>query len=85
MEEAELAEQAGMDAVVVQGSEAGGHRGSFVGELTLIPLNELLLKVVASVRLPVIAAGGIASKEMMVECVSCRGTSCPNRNCTSSS
>ena len=52
-----------MDAVVVQGSEAGGHRGSFLGELTLIPLNELLLKVVASVRLPVIAAGGIAIKK----------------------
>jgi nitronate monooxygenase len=67
IEEAELAERAGMDAVIVQGSEAGGHRGSFLGELTLIPLNELLLKVVASVRLPVIAAGGIASKETMVE------------------
>ena len=38
VEEAKLAEQAGMDAVVVQGSEAGGHRGSFAGELTLIPL-----------------------------------------------
>ena len=29
VEEAKLAEQAGMDAVVVQGSEAGGHRGFF--------------------------------------------------------
>lgn len=67
IEEAELAEQVGMDAVVVQGSEAGGHRGSFVGELKLISLNELLLKVVSSVRLPVIAAGGIASKEKMVD------------------
>ena len=67
IEEAELAERAGMDAVIVQGSEAGGHRGSFLGELTLIPLNELLLKVVKSVRVPVIAAGGIASKETMVE------------------
>ena len=42
VEEAKLAEQAGMDAVVAQGSEAGGHRGSFAGELTFIPLNELL-------------------------------------------
>lgn len=70
IEEAELVEQAGMDAVIVQGSEAGGHRGSFLGELTLIPLNELLLKVVESVRLPVIAAGGIASKETMVDMLS---------------
>ncbi len=65
VEEAKLSEQAGMDAVVVQGSEAGGHRGSFFGELVLIPLNELLPKVVKSVQLPVIAAGGIANKEMM--------------------
>ena len=67
IEEAELTERAGMDAVIVQGSEAGGHRGSFLGELKLIRLNELLLKVVTSVRIPVIAAGGIASKETMVD------------------
>ena len=67
VEEAELAELVGMDAVVVQGSEAGGHRGSFSGELTLIPLNELLPEIIASVRLPVIAAGGIANKETMAD------------------
>lgn len=65
VEEAKMAEQAGMDAIVVQGSEAGGHRGSFAGELTLIPLDELLRGVVAAVQIPVIAAGGIAKKEMM--------------------
>ena len=65
VEEAELAEQAGMDAVVAQGSEAGGHRGSFSGELTFIPLRELLVDVVATVQIPVIAAGGIATKEGM--------------------
>ena len=42
VEEAKLAEKAGMDAVVAQGSEAGGHRGSFNGELQFIPLHELL-------------------------------------------
>lgn len=62
--EALLAERIGMDAVVVQGSEAGGHRGSFDGKLTLIPLYELLIDVVKSVRIPVIAAGGIANKEL---------------------
>jgi len=65
VEEAKLAEQVGMDAIVVQGSEAGGHRGSFAGELILIPLDELLRGVVAAVQIPVIAAGGIANKEMM--------------------
>ena len=52
VEEAKLAEQRGMDAVVVQGSEAGGHRGSFHGELTLIPLNELLVDCVKASRHP---------------------------------
>ena len=64
VEEAVLAEKAGMDAIVAQGSEAGGHRGSFSGDLTFIPLNELLSEVVPSVEIPVIAAGGIANKEM---------------------
>ncbi|MFJ7935116.1 NAD(P)H-dependent flavin oxidoreductase [Sporosarcina sp. NPDC096371] len=65
VEEAKLAEQAGMDAVVAQGSEAGGHRGSFAEELTLIPRNKLLEEVVTSIQIPVIAAGGIATKEML--------------------
>lgn len=65
VEEAMLAEQAGIDAVVAQGSEAGGHRGSFHGELTFIPLIELLSDIVQVVRIPIIAAGGIANKEHM--------------------
>ncbi|MFD1929806.1 NAD(P)H-dependent flavin oxidoreductase [Sporosarcina siberiensis] len=62
-EEAELAEEIGMDAVVIQGSEAGGHRGSFLGELKLIALDELIKEVLLSVRIPVIAAGAIANKK----------------------
>ncbi|WP_438313475.1 NAD(P)H-dependent flavin oxidoreductase [Sporosarcina sp. FA9] len=62
-EEAELAEEIGMDAVVLQGSEAGGHRGSFLGELRLISLDELMKEVLSSVGIPVIAAGGIANKK----------------------
>ena len=65
VEEAKLAEQRGMDAVVVQGSEAGGHRGSFHGKLTLKPLNELLIDCINAIEIPVIAAGGIANKEML--------------------
>lgn len=65
VEEAILAERAGMDAVVAQGKEAGGHRGSFDGELQFIPLDELLPAVVEAVRIPVIAAGGIGNKERM--------------------
>ena len=65
VEEALLAERAGMDTVVAQGSEAGGHRGSFRGELTFIPLHELLSAIVKKVSIPVIAAGGIANKALM--------------------
>jgi nitronate monooxygenase len=60
-DEAELAAQAGADALVVQGFEAGGHRASFVdqdgvGELGLLTLIRLVSR---RVRLPLIAAGGI--------------------------
>jgi nitronate monooxygenase len=59
--EAVLLASAGIDAVVAQGAEAGGHRGSFaampgagtVGLMALVP------QIVDAVRLPVIAAGGI--------------------------
>ncbi|WP_377890218.1 NAD(P)H-dependent flavin oxidoreductase [Alkalihalobacillus sp. R86527] len=61
VEEAILNEQHGMDAVVAQGSEAGGHRGTFtdsyrqsmIGTMSLIP------QVADHVSIPVIAAGGI--------------------------
>lgn len=64
VEEAILAEESGMDAVVAQGKEAGGHRGSFIGE-ALIPLDELVNEVVVKVGIPVIAAGGIANKKQL--------------------
>ncbi len=48
------AERAGVDAIVAQGTEAGGHTGS-VGTLPLLQI------VLESVRVPVIAAGGIAT------------------------
>jgi nitronate monooxygenase len=55
-------EQHGVDAVIAQGYEAGGHRGMFltddvaaqVGTVALVP------QIVDAIKLPVIAAGGIA-------------------------
>jgi nitronate monooxygenase len=61
VEEAVEIEKLGMDMVVVQGSEAGGHRGNFMGEdqESLIGLMSLIPQVVDQVSIPVIAAGGI--------------------------
>jgi nitronate monooxygenase len=63
--EAREAESAGADAIVAQGMEAGGHRGAFdaaSAEQTLVGLFSLLPAVVDAVRVPVIAAGGIADQ-----------------------
>ncbi|MBP2310981.1 NAD(P)H-dependent flavin oxidoreductase [Azospirillum soli] len=61
VEEAIAIERAGFNAVVAQGSEAGGHRGTFAGEVasSLIGTMALVPQTVDAVRLPVIASGGI--------------------------
>jgi nitronate monooxygenase len=60
--EAELAERAGADALVLQGAEAGGHRGSFDdGAHEPVGLLALLQLVGARTDLPLVAAGGIAT------------------------
>jgi nitronate monooxygenase len=61
--EARAAADAGADAIVAQGMEAGGHRGAFDparAEVDLVGLFSLLPAVVDAVKVPVIAAGGIA-------------------------
>jgi nitronate monooxygenase len=61
--EARAAEAAGADAVIAQGAEAGGHRGSFDpagAEERQVGLFSLLPAVADAVGVPVIAAGGIA-------------------------
>jgi nitronate monooxygenase len=59
--EARALEQSGVDAIVAQGSEAGGHRGTFLGEFAdaMIGTMALVPQVVDAVRVPVIASGGI--------------------------
>ncbi len=62
VDEAIALEQAGVDAIVAQGSEAGAHRGTFgnasfatamIGTMALVP------QIVDAVTLPVVASGGI--------------------------
>lgn len=62
VDEAIALEQAGVDMVVATGFEAGGHRVSFLrsAEASLSGTFSLVPQVVDSVRIPVIAAGGIA-------------------------
>ena len=62
VEEAQWLEAHGADAVIAQGLEAGGHRGMFLTQALGTQLGTLALvpQIVAAVRVPVIAAGGIA-------------------------
>jgi nitronate monooxygenase len=59
--EAVLLAEAGVDAVVAQGEEAGGHRGTFARsfEESMVPTAELVRQIKAVARVPVIASGGI--------------------------
>jgi nitronate monooxygenase len=61
--EAKEAERAGADAVIAQGMEAGGHRGTsdlMQAETRIVGLFSLLPAVVDAVKIPVVATGGIA-------------------------
>jgi nitronate monooxygenase len=62
--DARALEAAGVDAIVAQGSEAGGHRSTWVkprsAQVANIGTMALVPQVVDAVRVPVVAAGGIA-------------------------
>jgi nitronate monooxygenase len=60
--EAQWLEANGADGIIAQGQEAGGHRGLFLSDdlTTQVGTFSLLPQIVQKVKLPVIAAGGIA-------------------------
>ncbi len=60
---AKLAEKLGAAAVVVEGKEAGGHLG------TDQPVKKILSEVVAAVKIPIIAAGGITNGQEIAEVI----------------
>ncbi|MEX0838416.1 MAG: DUF561 domain-containing protein, partial [Parvibaculum sp.] len=62
--EARALESGGADAIIAQGHEAGGHRGTFLDHVDLGTVGTMALvpQVVDAVRLPVIAAGGIGDE-----------------------
>jgi nitronate monooxygenase len=67
-DEALALEQAGVDAIVASGFEAGGHRGSFLrsAEDSLTGTMSLIPQAVDVVDVPVIAAGGIADARAVI-------------------
>ena len=69
--EATALEEAGVDVVIAQGSEAGGHRGTFTidYEKALVGTMALVPQVVDAVKVPVIAAGGIMDARGIVACL----------------
>lgn len=62
VEEAQWLEARGVDAIIAQGLDAGGHRGMFLSDdlTTQVGTFALVRQIVQAVALPVIAAGGIA-------------------------
>jgi len=80
--EARALETAGVDAVIAQGWEAGGHRGTFgmsfeddgIGTMALVP------QVFDAVRVPVIATGGIADGRGIAAAFCARRQRCADGN-----
>jgi nitronate monooxygenase len=71
VEEARQLEQAGVDAIVAQGSEAGAHRGTFLDsfESSMVPTLDLVRATVSAVSLPVIATGGLMDGHDVVSAI----------------
>ncbi|MFI5959232.1 nitronate monooxygenase [Cryptosporangium sp. NPDC051539] len=62
VDEARAAAAAGADALLLQGAEAGAHRGSWTPDASPVALNALLEDVKAVTDLPLVAAGGLADR-----------------------
>ncbi len=77
VDEARWLEDQGCDAIIAQGFEAGGHRGTFLTDevFTQVGTMALVPQIVDSVRIPVIAAGGIADPRGIVAALSLGATS----------
>ncbi len=69
LQEALALKQQGVDAIVAQGSESGGHRGTFQENIgaPILGLNELLKQLTSQINIPIIAAGGIMDAQHIVD------------------
>ena len=66
--EAQALKENGADVIVAQGSEAGGHRGTFLdsAESSLIGLMSLVPQLADTIKIPIVAAGGIMDGRCIV-------------------
>ena len=66
LNEAQALESIGIDAIVIQGSEAGGHRGSFEQSLpeNRLTTEQLFNQTYPLINVPLIVAGGITTPEL---------------------
>jgi nitronate monooxygenase len=71
VEEARWLESEGVDIVVAQGADAGGHRGMFLSEDLDAQLGTamLLSQILDAVSVPIVAAGGIADAKAVSEAI----------------
>jgi len=71
VEEAIALQRSGVDAVIAQGSEAGGHRGTFAADFAagMIGIAALVPQIADAVRVPVIASGGIMDGRGIAACL----------------
>ncbi len=67
--EARALSAAGVDAIVAQGLEAGGHRATFAHSFEdgMVPLGSLVAEIVNVVEIPVIASGGISDGKQIAQ------------------
>jgi len=73
-EEARIAAAAGAHALVLQGSEAGGHRASFVDDDVVVPLLDLVAAVSRECTLPLVAAGGLGDRASVARALAAGAT-----------
>jgi nitronate monooxygenase len=66
--EAKIFEEKGIDIIAAQGSEAGGHRGTFIGKAkdSLFDIASLTKTIIYNIKIPVLASGGIMNAEGVV-------------------
>ncbi|MGB8391337.1 nitronate monooxygenase [Mycobacterium sp.] len=67
--EAKLAADAAVDVLAVQSRQAGGHSGTFTPDRPPrpLPIGDLVAEITSTVKLPVIAAGGLATADDVAE------------------